>query len=71
MAVALLTDVHRALCYGESELGEVAILSNEAANTYTVVNAKSGAVVLAAGQTLATVKARVAVFHPGVTKINS
>lgn len=63
-----LTSVMRALAYGESELGEVAIL-NESAGTYQINNAKSGAVVLAAGQSVATIKARVAVIHPSVNTI--
>jgi hypothetical protein len=68
--MAGLTDLERALNYGESELGEVAVF-NQGANTYTILNAKSGAVVLAAGTALATVKARVAAIHPGVTKITT
>jgi hypothetical protein len=65
-----LTDLQRALAYGESELGEVGVL-NEVANTYTVRRAKDNAVVLAAGTAAATIKARVAVIHPSVLKITS
>lgn len=68
--MAALTDLQRAVVYGESELGEVAVL-NPSAATYTILNARSAAVVLAAGQLLATVKARVAVIQPTVNRITS
>lgn len=65
-----LTDLQRALAYGESELGEVAILkvSN---GTYTINRPRDGANVLAAGTAAATIKARVAVMHPSVLKITT
>jgi hypothetical protein len=36
-----LSDLQRAIAYGESELGEVAVL-NVAANTYTINRARDG-----------------------------
>ncbi len=54
MSQVKLTDLQRAIAYGESELGEVAIL-NESDGSYTIKNARSGATVLAAGQSLATI----------------
>jgi hypothetical protein len=66
----MATDLQRALQYGESELGEVAILK-PSDSTYTILNARSGAVVLAAGQSVATIKTRVAVIHPSVLKITT
>jgi hypothetical protein len=65
-----LTDLQRAIQYGESELGEVAILK-PSDGTYTVNNARSGANVLPAGTAAATIKARVAVIHPSVLKITT
>jgi hypothetical protein len=65
-----LTDLQRALIYGESELCEQARLK-ESDNTFTINNARSGANVLAAETSLATVKARVAVTHPSVLKITT
>jgi hypothetical protein len=69
MAMAF-SDLQRALICGETELGEVATL-NEAAKTYAIKNAANGATVLAAGQTAATIKARVAVIHRSVLKITT
>jgi hypothetical protein len=66
----MITDLQRALQYGESELGEVAILK-PSDSTYTINNARSGANVLPAGTSMATVKARVAVIHPSVLKITT
>jgi hypothetical protein len=68
MAAVQLTDLNRAIAYGESELGEVAVL-NAAAQTYTILNAKTGATVLAAGQSKASIQSRVASIHPGIAKI--
>lgn len=69
MAFVPLTNTNRALAYGESELGEVAIL-NEAAQTYTILDAKSGTVKLAAGQSVATITTRVAVIHKAIANVN-
>jgi hypothetical protein len=49
MGQMALSDLQRALIYGESELGGVATLK-ESNNTYAITNAASGATVLAAGQ---------------------
>jgi hypothetical protein len=65
-----LTDLQRAINYGESELGEVAILK-PSDGTYQINNARNGATVLAAGTATATVKARVAVIHPSINKITT
>jgi hypothetical protein len=65
-----LTDLQRAIAYGESELGEVATL-RVSDNTYRIDNARSGANVLPTGTAAATIKARVAVIHPSVLKITT
>jgi hypothetical protein len=65
-----LTDLQRAIAYGEAELGEQAILK-ESDGTYTIKNAKTGATVLNAGTTAATIKARVAAIHRSVNKITT
>jgi hypothetical protein len=65
-----LSDLQRALVYGESELGNKAVIK-ETDGTFTVTSARSGAVVNAAGTAAATVKAAVAVIHPSVLKITS
>jgi hypothetical protein len=65
-----MTDLQRALAYGESELGEVAVL-NVAANTYTINRASDGHNVLPAGTAASTIKTRVAAIHPSVLKINT
>lgn len=65
-----LTDLQRAIQYGESELGEVAIFK-PSDGTYTINRARDGANVLPAGTAAATVKARVAVIHPSVLKITT
>jgi hypothetical protein len=43
----------------------------ESDNTYALTNAASGASVLAAGQSVVTIKARVPVIHPSVLKITT
>ncbi len=43
----------------------------ESDNTYAITNAASGVTVLAAGQNVATIKARGAVIHPSVLKITT
>lgn len=68
MAIYKPTNTDRALMYGESELGEVAIL-RESDQTYTIINAKTKATVLAAGQSVATIQARVAAIHPAIAKV--
>jgi len=64
-----LTDLQRAIAYGESELGEVAILAGD--GTYKITRARDAATVLAAGQSQATIKTRVAAIHPSITKITT
>jgi hypothetical protein len=68
--IMALADLQRAINYGESELGEVAILK-PSDGTYQINNARNGATVLAAGTSAATVKARVAVIHPSINKITT
>ena len=65
-----LSDLQRALAYGESELGEVAVL-NAAANTYTINRARDGVNILPAGTAATTIKTRVAAIHPSVLKITT
>jgi hypothetical protein len=65
-----LTDLQRALAYGESELGEVAV-HRPSDNTYTIKRARDNATVLSAGTSAATVKSRVAAIHPSVNKITT
>ena len=65
-----LSDLQRALAYGESELGEVAILK-PSDGSYTINRARDGINILPAGTAASTVKARVAVIHPSVLKINT
>lgn len=67
MTTALM-NLQRATLYGESELGEVAVL-NQSVGTYAITKALNGAVVLAAGTSQAAATARVAAIHPGITKI--
>ena len=62
-----MTDLQRALAYGESELGEVAIL-NEAASTYAIKRARDGATVLAPGNVACDRQDRVAAIHPATVK---
>ena len=68
--MADLSDLQRAIAYGESELGEVAVL-RASDNTYTIRRARDNATVLAAGTAAATIKSRVAAIHPTVLKITS
>jgi hypothetical protein len=70
LPMADLSDLSRALVYGESELGEVAV-HRPSDNTYTVRRAKDNATVLAAGTAATTIKTRVAAIHPSVLKITS
>jgi hypothetical protein len=65
-----LTDLQTAINYGESELGEVAILK-PSDGTYTVNRARDGANVLPAGTAASVVKTRVAAIHPSVLKITT
>jgi len=72
MAQVLWNDTHRALAYACSEMspGEVMVL-NEAANTVTIKNHNTGAVILASGTSLAVAKTHVAPVHPKISSINS
>jgi hypothetical protein len=65
-----LSDQQRAVLEAEAELGEQALL-NEANGTFTIKNVASGATVLAAGQSLATIKSRVTLIRPGISKITT
>jgi hypothetical protein len=63
-----LTDLQCALLEAETELGEQAILK-ESDGTFTIKDARSAATTLAAGQSAATIKARVAAIRPSISKI--
>jgi hypothetical protein len=67
--MAGLTDVQRAVLEAESELGEVATLAND--GTFGVRRVRDNALVLAPGQTLATIKTRVTSIRPSIGKITS
>ena len=72
MAQVLWNDSHRALAYACSEMapGEVMTL-NEAANTVTITNHNTKAVILAGGTTIAAAKTHVAPVHPKINLINT
>ena len=72
MAQVLWNDSHRAIAYACSETapGEVMTL-NEAANTVTITNHNTKAVILSAGTTIAAAKTHVLATHPKIGSITS